>query len=79
MEMIKVSSKGQLVIPAAIRKKFDVRPGMYFEVKVQDRHIVLTPAKQGPLERLYGRFEGEDALADLEREHAEEIAGTAGS
>ena len=36
MELIKLSSKGQLVIPAAIRKRFNARPGMYFEIKIQD-------------------------------------------
>ena len=75
MELVKLSSKGQLVIPAAIRKQFNITPGMYFEIKLQDRDIVLTPTRQTPLERLYGRFQGEKALESLEREHAEELAG----
>lgn len=74
MEIVKLSSKGQLVIPAAIRKLFNITPGMYFEIKPQDSNIILTPVKQSPLERLYGKFQGETALESLEREHAEEIA-----
>jgi hypothetical protein len=29
--------------------------------------------KEGPLEKLYGKFEGETILGDLEKEHLDEI------
>ena len=74
MELIKISSKGQLVIPAAIRKRLKIEPGSYLSVRGEENHIVLTPVKKGPLERLYGKYKGESILDDFERDHAEEIS-----
>ena len=34
---IKVSSKGQIVLPAAIRQKDGIRPGQQFEIERVDR------------------------------------------
>lgn len=69
----KISSKGQLVIPKKIRKKFNIKPGTFFQIRIQKDNIVLTPMKKGPLDNLYGKFAGENILAELEREHADEI------
>lgn len=39
-----VSSKGQLVIPAAIREKFGMQPGTRVAIRQQGQDLVLTPA-----------------------------------
>lgn len=39
-----LTSKGQLVIPKAIRKALHVRPGTRFDVTLQDGRIVLAPS-----------------------------------
>jgi len=57
-----VSSKGQVVIPASIRKKFDLRPGTELEVKTRGNALIFqwsdssldtwlkNRTKRGPLE-----------------------------
>ena len=73
MMTAKISAKGQLVIPIEVRKKFDIEPGTFFEIRVEKDNIVLIPMKKGPLDNLYGKFAGENILAELEREHSDEI------
>lgn len=69
----KISSKGQLVIPKEVREKLKIKPGAFFHVRLEKNNIVLIPMKKGPLDNLYGKFAGEKILAELEREHADEI------
>jgi AbrB family looped-hinge helix DNA binding protein len=73
MMTAKISAKGQLVIPKEVRKKFDIKPGTFFEIRIEKDNIVLIPMKKGPLDNLYGKFAGENILAELEREHSDEI------
>ena len=72
MMTAKISAKGQLVIPKEVRKKFDIEPGTFFEIRIEKDNIVLIPMKKGPLDNLYGKFAGENILAELEREHSDE-------
>jgi AbrB family looped-hinge helix DNA binding protein len=69
----KLSTKGQLVIPKAIRDQLNLKPGTLFEVELQNETIILTPLKKRPIDKLYGKFADENVLHELEREHAEEI------
>jgi AbrB family looped-hinge helix DNA binding protein len=41
-----VSTKGQVVIPLAIREKLQLRPGDLLETRSAGNHIVLTPTKK---------------------------------
>lgn len=70
----KVSSKGQIVIPKHLREKLNIKPGTFLNIRLDKEDIVLTPMKRTPIERLYGRFSGEQVLFQLEKEHADEIA-----
>ena len=45
--IVTVSSKGQLVIPAEIRKKYGIEPGQKFVVVDMGDHISLVPAPGG--------------------------------
>ncbi len=40
---VTVSSKGQLVIPASVRKRYHIVPGTHVEVLDNGREIVLVP------------------------------------
>lgn len=73
MMTAKISAKGQLVIPKEVRKKFNIEPGTFFEIRIEKDNIILIPMKKGPLDNLYGKFAGENILAELEKEHADEI------
>lgn len=46
MDTTKVSSKGQVVIPKAIRDRLSVKPGATLSVEIEDDHIVLRPVKK---------------------------------
>jgi AbrB family looped-hinge helix DNA binding protein len=71
---VRLSSKGQLVIPGGVRRTLHLESGARFNLEVVGRKIVLEPITDpSPIDALYGMFEGEDFLTDLEREHREEI------
>jgi AbrB family looped-hinge helix DNA binding protein len=42
-EMVTVTSKGQLVIPAKLRKKFGIRKGTRMSVREEGNHLILQP------------------------------------
>ena len=39
-----ISTKGQIVLPIAVRKALGLKPGMRVSVKVQGKKALLTPA-----------------------------------
>jgi AbrB family looped-hinge helix DNA binding protein len=42
----KVSSKGQVVLPASFRRKLDLREGDPLDVRIDGASIVLTPRRK---------------------------------
>ena len=42
----KISTKGQVVLPSAIRRRLGLQPGDPLEVKMEGNQIVLTPQKK---------------------------------
>lgn len=71
---VRLSSKGQLVIPGGVRRALKLSPGDQFHLEVVEQKIVLAPVgAASPLQALYGRFKGHDLLDDLEQEHAQEV------
>ena len=42
----KVSTKGQVVLPSAIRRKLGLQPGDSLEAKIESGRVVLTPQKK---------------------------------
>ena len=70
----KLSSKGQLIIPKAIRRTLSLGTGAQFHVEVVDKKIVLELISASfPIDQLYGRYSGTDLLGGLEKEHRQEI------
>ena len=61
---LKISQKGWVVIPAEIRKKYNLKPGD--EVYVIDYGGVLSliPASEDPLEYASGMLKGESSLTN---------------
>ena len=74
-----VSSKGQVVIPSALRRKYDIKKGTKVEVTDRDGRIVLEPVNRGTIRRLRGILKGtralEDLIADRARDREKEDAG----
>ena len=73
--LVKVSPKGQLVIPQAIRKARGIRKETKFNIRLDGHKIVLEPAESLSLvDALYGKYADVDFLADLEKEHQQELS-----
>lgn len=71
-----VSSKGQIVIPRALREKYRLTSGTRLEVAESDEGLVLAPLKQARTSRrqagwraLRGSAKGTDALKEHLAEH----------
>jgi AbrB family looped-hinge helix DNA binding protein len=73
MEPVKLSQKGQLVLPKSVRTELKIQPGTFIDIRIENDTIVLRPLKKGPLDNLYGKFENETIIDELEQEHESEI------
>lgn len=69
--VVKVSSKGQLVIPAEVRASMRIKPGMRLRLLQRERQIVLQPVSD-LIEELHGitagRGSGTEMLLKQRRE-----------
>ena len=68
------TSKGQLVIPAELRRKHGIEAGTRVKI-LEDQlgRIVLQPITEGYIDRVMGCLAaGEDLLAHWEKEHRAE-------
>jgi len=73
MNSIKLSTKGQIILPKEIRKNMNLQPGAYFTVKADESKIILTVLKKTPIQRLYKKYKNASLTKSLEKSHAEEI------
>jgi AbrB family looped-hinge helix DNA binding protein len=64
METVKVLGKGQIVIPAAIRKKHGMVPGTEVQIFENGNLIVLMPPTEDPVQSAMGCLPGEPSLAE---------------
>ena len=46
MSSVLISTKGQIVLPVAVRRALGLKPGMRVNVKVQGKKALLTPAPE---------------------------------
>jgi AbrB family looped-hinge helix DNA binding protein len=73
MTLVKLSSKGQVVLPKDIRKALGLSAGTVLKVSCQGQQIILEPVTTSMIEHLHGKFAGGTFLDDLEVEHQREI------
>ncbi len=52
MDVVKVSRKHQIAVPARARRQLDIHAGNLLSVAVEDGRIVLSPQRDDALERL---------------------------
>jgi len=65
-----VSSKGQIVIPSALREDMGIKTGTRIAIQRQDNYLVLQPITIAFIDSLRGRLKGKDSLVKArEREH----------
>ncbi|MHB8474133.1 MAG: AbrB/MazE/SpoVT family DNA-binding domain-containing protein [Gammaproteobacteria bacterium] len=69
-----ITVKGQIVIPARIRRKFGLKEGTRIQVDVDDQshRIILTPITREYVERLRGHYRGKGLLKALAAEKKRE-------
>ncbi|HHW25873.1 MAG TPA: AbrB/MazE/SpoVT family DNA-binding domain-containing protein [Firmicutes bacterium] len=72
-KVITLSDKGQVVIPAEIRQKYDLQKGDRFLVKDENGRITLTRLERHPLLGLRGAYKGQvDLTSELLKERRAE-------
>jgi AbrB family looped-hinge helix DNA binding protein len=61
------SEKGQVIIPAAIRRKLSIKKGTRFQIELDERSkkIVLTPITREFIQTLRGKYRGRGLLKAL--------------
>ena len=64
VKTVKVLSKGQIVIPAGIRKKFEIKPGSMIQVFEYDNLIYLVPPSTDALRAAMGCLPDRPSLSD---------------
>jgi len=55
-QMLTISTKGQLVIPAEIRSELGIQPGSRIALTVENTRIILQPVNKRLVGNLRGRF-----------------------
>ena len=73
---VKISSKGQITLPAAIRKHLKTEPGMYLSVVEDGEGVYLKPIKE-PVSNLRGAVavDGGQDFKKIRQQTMEELAG----
>ncbi len=70
----KVSTKGWIVIPAPLRRRFGLKPGTTVELQEAGDKIVIIPITSNPIDELYGKLAGEISLTEaLLKDKTEEL------
>jgi AbrB family looped-hinge helix DNA binding protein len=66
--------KGQIVIPASMRKKLMIKEGTRIQLELDEEHnrIILTPVTREYIHSLRGSLKGKGALKILEAERRKE-------
>ncbi|OGP82723.1 MAG: hypothetical protein A2Z08_08805 [Deltaproteobacteria bacterium RBG_16_54_11] len=74
MATVKTLAKGQIVIPAAIRKKYHIEPGTEIQVMEYGGIIYLIPPVEDPVKAACGLLPPEPSLSEkLLRERESEF------
>lgn len=75
MAAVRVSTKGQIVIPADVRRELGITPGTYVAVSRRGKSVELTPIGDDLLAATRGMFkESGMSTDDLLADRAEDLA-----
>lgn len=74
MATLTVSTKGWVVIPAELRRKYKLIPGAQIRVVDYGGVLALVPLLENPVEQIAGMLKGPSSLTQaLLAEHAQEL------
>ena len=73
---ITATTKGQVVIPSSVRRKFGIKTGTRFQVELDEENarIILTPVTREYIHSLRGKYRGAGLLEELEASRARDRA-----
>lgn len=70
---VRLSQKGWVVIPAAMRKKYGLKPGAYLQVVDYGGVLAIVPAFKNPIRDGAGMLKGGESLTQaVVKEHRKE-------
>ncbi len=69
---VNFGSKGQVVIPRALRKEFEIEEGTRAQVYAENGHIVLKPITARYIKSLRGSLKGTRAMEVISAERRRE-------
>jgi len=64
MQWVKVLAKGQVVIPASMRKKYSIQPGSKIQIFEYGNLIYLVPPAEDPIEQAMGCLPATPSLSE---------------
>ena len=67
-----VTSKGQLVVPARIRRRFDIKPGTRINFVEEGDRIIFQPVTRAYIDSFCGVFKLKPGEKSAVQEHLEE-------
>lgn len=65
MSSVKTLSKGQIVIPSEIRKKYNIRPGSKLQIMEYGGIIYLIPPVDNPIKAAMGALPSKPSLSEV--------------
>ena len=68
-----VTSKGQLVIPAELRRKHGIKTGTRVRFEDTERGIIVHPVSEEAIDRLFGIAKGLGLPPNVERDPDREL------
>lgn len=77
MEAVVVTTKGQVVIPAKLRRKLGIKPGTRLMFDEKNSQMIVRPITEAYIDSIQGMLadgDGESWTDALVKEHAEEVA-----
>jgi len=75
MTALTVSTKGWVVVPAELRKKYGLTPGVQVHIVDYGGVLALVPLSTDPVKEAAGMLKGASSLTQsLLAEHAQELA-----
>jgi AbrB family looped-hinge helix DNA binding protein len=69
MATVTISSKGQIAIPAQMRRELNLTRSTRLDVRLERDRLVLTPVHEDSWRGLRGQLKGGGLAAALEAEH----------
>ena len=60
-----LSTKGQLIIPAYIRRQFHLKPKDKVDIQVDERGIVLYPIPEDPIQACFGILKTKKSVTSI--------------